>query len=118
MPHTVNGHWEPEPEKVGNWRAMFEPERGGKQSGVPPITHGEMPHEQAPDDEAFALDLAVYKPWVLQRGSSRRVMLLDLRRFEPRSGLWMVGNWPMPISSPSIISATACCRSTSASASS
>jgi len=37
---------------------------------------------------ALALDTHEYQPWVLQRGRSHPAMMLHLRRFEPRSGLW------------------------------
>lgn len=55
--------------------------------GTPP-----MPREEpGPDDglDPLELDMAEYKPWVLQRGRTRPVMMLHLRRYEPKSGLWM-----------------------------
>jgi hypothetical protein len=88
MPHNNPPSWEPEPQKMGNWRAMFESDRGGKPPEAPPSARGEPPREQAPDDEAPGLDLSVYRPWILQRGRSRPAMMLEFRRFEPRSGLW------------------------------
>lgn len=57
---------------------------------------GEMPREPlSPDDEideaalALALDAQEYRPWVLQRGRGRPAMMLHLRRYESKSGLWM-----------------------------
>lgn len=57
--------------------------------------NGDMPHkpltpEDITDEAAMALagDTAEYAPWVLQRGGSRPAMMLHLRRFEPKSGLW------------------------------
>jgi hypothetical protein len=74
-----------------NWRGMFESTRasgrglGGNEMNVPPPPAREEP----PDDDALQLDLTEYKPWVLQRGRSRPTMLLELRRFEAKSGMWM-----------------------------
>jgi hypothetical protein len=57
---------------------------------------GAMPHppltpEDITDEAAMALarDTAEYTPWVLQRGRARPAMMLHLRRFEPKSGLWI-----------------------------
>ncbi len=57
---------------------------------------GAMPHnpltpEDITDEAAMALahDTAEYAPWVLQRGLSRPAMMLHLRRFESKSGLWI-----------------------------
>lgn len=83
---THNSGWEPDPNKMGNWRAMFEPQRGAApgQSASPP-----PPPDDAPlDDAAASHDLTSYKPWLLQRGRSRPSLMLGLRRFDPRSRLW------------------------------
>lgn len=86
-PDTTNG-WEPDPRKMGNWRSMFEQDRGGKPAGASP-PHGEPPHKQPLDDDDGAmLDPSIYRPWILQRGG-HPAMLLHLRRYEARSGLWM-----------------------------
>ncbi len=37
---------------------------------------------------ALSIDPQEYKPWILERGRTRPVVMLHLRRFEPRSGLW------------------------------
>ena len=89
---------------TGNWRDMFEQGRSGARGigapqqppHMPPpqssLPHGEPNgHASAPyeDDGALALDLSVYRPWVLQRGRGRPSMLLELRRYEPKSGLWI-----------------------------
>jgi hypothetical protein len=57
--------------------------------------NGDMPHpsltpEDIADEAAMALggDTAEYVPWVLQRGRARPMMMLHLRRFEVKSGLW------------------------------
>ena len=89
MPDNIPPSWEPEPEKMGNWRAMFEPNRGSKPADAPPSSRSEMPREPTPDEEAPGLDLSVYRPWILQRGRSHPAMMLEFRRFEPRSGLWV-----------------------------
>ena len=89
---------------TSNWRDMFEQGRSGARGiGAPPqtphmpppqssLSHGEPDDYTNPpydDDAAPALDLSVYKPWVLQRGRGRPSMLLELRRYEPKSGLWI-----------------------------
>ena len=70
-----------------NWRGMFEQDRASGRGigGTPPMPERGEP----PDDDALQIDLTDYKPWVLQRGRSRPAMLLDLRRYEPKSGMWM-----------------------------
>ncbi len=69
------------------WQDMFDSNRpGDRASGMPPPS---ATREEPPDDDGLKLDLTEYKPWVLQRGRSRPTMLLDLRRFEPKSGMWM-----------------------------
>lgn len=92
MAHETDG-WEPDPNKVGNWRALFE--QPGRNGG------GQVPmREEAPEyDAGPELDPASYKPWVLQRGQSRPTMMLGLRRYEPRSGLWIgwLLAWPQLI---------------------
>jgi hypothetical protein len=92
-----------------NWREMFEQGRGGNGRGVDrnvggapqpgtgsgfAPTHAPTPNRDEPDDDgAPALDMATYRPWTLQRGQGRPSMLLDLRRYEPKSGLWI--GWQM-----------------------
>jgi hypothetical protein len=71
---------------------------GGYDDGFDPSqrdARGEMPRASLTPEEitdeaamALALDAPEYKPWVLQRGRSRPAMMLHLRRFEPKSGLW------------------------------
>jgi hypothetical protein len=75
----------------GLWQDMFDPtRRNGVPPGAPPPTMArpETRREEPLDDDAMALDLSVYKPWVLQRGRSRPAMMLDFRTYEPRSGMW------------------------------
>ena len=68
---------------MNDWRSRFEPRPQGASAASP------MPQrEVAGLDEDLALDLSVYRPWVLQRGQGRPVMMLDLRRYEPKSGFW------------------------------
>lgn len=59
------------------------PQRAGEPA---PLSHADITDEAA---MALALDASEYKPWVLQRGRTRPPMMLHLRRFEPKSGLWM-----------------------------
>jgi hypothetical protein len=98
-----------------NWRSMFEAKRrerppgtdhtsggvadGGYDDGFDAAharANGDMPHppltpEDITDEAAIALagDTAEYTPWVLQRGRGRPAMMLHLRRFDPKSGLWI-----------------------------
>jgi hypothetical protein len=51
----------------------------------PPLTPEDMTDEAA---MALGGDTKEYTPWVLQRSRTRPVMMLHLRRFETRSGLW------------------------------
>lgn len=98
-----------------HWRNMFDQGRGnsapptprtrpapppGYDDGYQPPPHsggGNVPLSSADitDEAAMALahDPTNYKPWILQRGRSRPAMMLHLRRFEPKSGLWM--GWQM-----------------------
>ena len=92
-----------------NWQQMFEAKRrdrppeaehlfGGYDDGFAPTQRqadGEMLRaplslEDITDEAAMALalDAPEYKPWVLQRGRGRPAMMLHLRRYEPKSGLW------------------------------
>lgn len=73
---------------TGRWQDAFEPGRGRVGGGAPPSAVGGDPLDAEP-----AIDLAEYRPWVLQRVRSRPAMLLHLRRLELRSGLWM--GWAM-----------------------
>jgi len=50
-----------------------------------PLTPEEISDEAV---MALALDTSDYKPWVLQRGRGRPAMMLHLRRYEPKPGLW------------------------------
>lgn len=93
-----------------NWRSMFErgsngqpqiprgkpPSPAGFDDGYQPPPHGTdgrapLSHADITDQVAMALALNApeYKPWVLQRGSGRPAMMLHLRRYEPKSDLWM-----------------------------
>ncbi|MEA3012440.1 MAG: hypothetical protein QOD42_985 [Sphingomonadales bacterium] len=69
----------------GNWRDKFE--QGRDSGAVPP------PPPPVEEDISIAPDLVVYRPWIIQRGRSRPALLLNLRKFDPRSGLligWQV----------------------------
>lgn len=47
---------------------------------------------QAITDEAamaLTLDTAEYRPWILQRGRGQPPLMLDLRRYDARSGQWL-----------------------------
>ena len=78
---------------IGNDRPLagyddgFVPTQRDARSEMPskPLTLEEVTDEAA---MALALDAPEYKPWVLQRGRGRPAMMLHLRRFEPKSGLW------------------------------
>jgi hypothetical protein len=76
-----------------NWRGMFEPSRNAGRSigrdgtSAPPPSQPER--EELPVDDGLDIDLTDYKPWVLQRGRGRPAMMLHLRQFDTKSGLWI-----------------------------
>jgi hypothetical protein len=79
----------PHPKRFGGYDDGYDPAQ--------PQAHGETPPPHSPADQASgayddanlaSLNGAEYKPWVLQRGHGRPVMMLHLRRYEPKSGLW------------------------------
>lgn len=92
MSHNQPPPWEPDLNKMGNWRSMFEQTRRPDAAAAPAPSPVETP-EEAPEADDLAIDPTVYKPLVLQRGRSRPAMMLELRRYEPRSGLW--SSWAM-----------------------
>jgi hypothetical protein len=77
--------WEPNPQKLGNWTAMFEPSARATSSPASPAAATTATDGTA---ELPGHDPSEYRPWTLQRGQSRPTMMLDLRRFEPKSGFW------------------------------
>lgn len=94
MPDSIPNSWEPDPRQVGkNWRDMF---RDPQRDGQPPGHSAPLPaaRDELPDEDGGALDLTEYKPWIIHRVRSRPALMLELRRYEPRSGLW--SGWAMP----------------------
>lgn len=91
-----NPGWEPDPRRMGNWRAMFEqPRRDGEPPGPPgPLPADTTTYDDTALDDAAEGDAREYRPWILQRGRSRPAMMLGLRRFDPRAGFWQ--GWGMP----------------------
>ncbi len=78
--------WEPDPRRVGNWRALFDtPQRGG---GEP------APSSFPESDDAALIYTAEYRPWTTQRVGP--TTMLHLRRFEAKAGLWT--GWLLPYS--------------------
>lgn len=73
---------------LGGYDDGFDPSQKEPRghSGRAPLAPEEITDEAA---LALALDGRDYKPWVVQRGRSRPALMLHLRRFEQRSGLWM-----------------------------
>ena len=64
-------------------------EVGGSTSPpLPPIASA-PPTPELPLEEELPLDMAEYKPWVLQRGRTRPAALLNLRWFDARAGMWL-----------------------------
>jgi hypothetical protein len=96
-------------EPRSNWRDMFERGRSEQpQDSARPSPEARAPGPSAdrhtppqdaapiaPEDitaeaaMALADDTHDYRPWTVQRGRMRPAIMLHLRRFEPRSGLWM-----------------------------
>lgn len=74
-----------------HWRDMLNQQgRGARQVG------GDTPPPQPPRppieperEEPLELDMAEYRPWILQRGRTRPAALLDLRWHDARAGLWL-----------------------------
>ena len=92
--------WQPDESRMGNWREMFEPKGNahrGEEDGA--AFADRRPREEIPPDEDAAIDGSEYRPWILQRGRTRPAMMLELRRFEPKSGMWH--GWMM--SYPSLV---------------
>lgn len=77
------------------WQDMFQPHGGGSHPGVPSSDRSD-----GLEDEPGLIP-AHYRPWVLQRVKSRPAMMMHLRRFEARSGLWM--GWAL--SYPNLVAA-------------
>ena len=72
-----------------HWRDVLQQQgHGGRQAGGEPAPPPRLPIEPDVDDD-LPLDMAEYRPWVLQRGRSRPAALLDLRWFDARASLWL-----------------------------
>lgn len=70
---------------TGNhWTDMFEQPRQHGRASAPPLTVQSSDDDQDTPD----YDVSIYRPWIVQRGRSRPPMMLEFRRYEPRSGLW------------------------------
>ena len=78
--------WEPDPSRVGkNWTDMFEPSKPFTARTAPPPP----PDPEYDDAPVAGRETGDYKPWTLQRGAGRPSIMIDFRRYEPKSGLWM-----------------------------
>ncbi|MDR0779733.1 MAG: hypothetical protein LBF16_03435 [Pseudomonadales bacterium] len=90
-----NRPWEPDPKQVGHkWTDMFNPaapHNGEARAAAEPPPKESAAHDGAADESP---DAATYRPWLAQRGRARPVLMLGLRRFEARSGMWQ--GWAMP----------------------
>lgn len=79
--------WEPDPAKLGNnWASMFEPQ--ARQAASHPPHAAPTVAEAFDDAEMPGIDLTEYRPWILQRGRSHSAMMLALRWFDAKAGLW------------------------------
>jgi len=65
----------------GNWRDMFEGGRDGSPAPPSPSHSPEM------EDEPVSAESGIYRPWIIQRARTRPALLLNLRKFDPKSGL-------------------------------
>lgn len=76
-----------------HWRDMLNQQgRGARQvGGEPPTAQPAPPRPPAEPEreEPLELDMAEYRPWILQRGRSRPAALLDLRWYDARASLWL-----------------------------
>ena len=77
----------PQAAPLGGFDDGYDPAHGRTrgESARAPLTPEEITDEAT---MALAFDTHEYRPWVVQRGT-RPVMMLHLRRYEPKSGLWM-----------------------------
>jgi hypothetical protein len=87
--HPASG-WEPDPSKMGNWTSLFEPTRAGQPAPRPSPPPA---YDDAAVDDNMAASSTEYRPWTVQRGRSRPAMMLELRRYDERSGQWQ--GWAM-----------------------
>lgn len=76
-----------------HWRDMLGQQgRSARQVGGEPPTAPPAPQRPPSEperEEPLELDMAEYRPWILQRGRSRPAALLDLRWYDARAGLWL-----------------------------
>ena len=73
-----------------HWRDMLNQQgRSGRQVAGEPAPAPLAPVLGPDDDDGLSLDMAEYRPWVLQRGRSRPAALLDLRWYDARASLWL-----------------------------
>ncbi|WP_155847934.1 hypothetical protein [Asticcacaulis benevestitus] len=77
----------PQPSAIGGLDDGFQP---SAHTAHTPAAGATLPLSEITDEAAMALaeDANEYRPWVLQRGA-RPVLMLHLRRHDPKSGLWM-----------------------------
>lgn len=64
----------------GNWRDRFEQGRSGGPAAPPPPVIEE-------EEDLIEPGGIPYRPWIVQRGRSRPALLLNLRKFDPKSGM-------------------------------
>lgn len=85
--HFAQPETTPQGMAFGGYDDGFDPatRQAGSDMPRPPLSPAEITDEAA---MALALDSSDYKPWLLQRGRGRPAMMLHLRRYEPKSGLW------------------------------
>lgn len=76
--------WEPDPKKLGNWTSMFEPRAGQEQPPAPAAP----PEAEFDDADLPHIDPVEYRPWILQRGQTRTGLMLAMRWFDAKAGLW------------------------------
>lgn len=76
-----------------HWRDMLTQQgKATRELGggtTPPAPAPAVAPDPLPLDEELTLDLAEYRPWVLQRGRTRPAALLDLRWYDARAGMWL-----------------------------
>lgn len=82
--------WQPDQRKLGNWASMFDKQANEAPHPTQPAS---SPADTYDDAETSGTDPNQYRPWTLQRVKSRPAMMLALRRFDLKSGLWR--RWSM-----------------------
>lgn len=79
---------------MSSWQEMLEPRRPAP-AATPSANSAAVAEAEPADETAPPPDPKAYQPWLLQRGRTRPALLLDFRRFDPKSGLLIGCQMPL-----------------------